>query len=777
MKAWPFLLFLVAGLACTWQGLFGGKFLLLRDLQGYFHPWSVYKLRTLVGGEFPLWNPYSLFGQPFLANPQTGILYPLSYIYGLIPFSRGITVYVLVHLLIGSTGMYWFCRELGLGRAGAALAAITYAFGGWMVKMWEFASVLGAVSWAPLFLAVTQRAFKGKLKGLLLGGAAILATQVFAGYPMMVAFTLFAAGCLVLSRVILPGGKRKRALITLGTLAVACVIAVMLSLFQLAPTAELASGSPRGLTPTFEVSGSAFSLHPAELANFLVPYLFGFPDWQKSFYIGLLPLMLAVFGLISSRHFARKQGGSYAPLLFTCGLVLLGTSVALGKYTPVYGFLSRTIGPFGSLVTWPSVAMFFPYVGIGILAGIGLDSLLHGPSFKNRLTICLIAATFVLAALALALKPQLVDIFRTKFRIEVLAFRNPSISPSRFPPGSVAIGFLITSVLSGAGLLFAGLGRIKRSARIALLLAVAMVDLSLFGAKQVFFSPQNLYAQEPQLVSQLGGEGEVSRLARHPLAEFLNDLLYGSRSVQDFSSAAELMRADMGLLYRIFRVYGWRALASNETLRIYQGLNFAKLDNLVRLRLLALCNVKHFVNMVREGPSFYPSLAATPSYLPRAFFVSRARGFKDPDEVLQIMSSPDFDPERELLLLDDDGDIEYGDSPPQSGAAWVGDIRYTANTVRLRCKAEVPGFVFISDSYYPGWHAYVNDQETKIHRANHAFRAVRVPEGESEIAFVYKPGWFVPAAAITGASWVLLFACSLVLGLRRWVARGKSVEP
>jgi len=765
------MLFLFVGIAVTGQGLFGGRFLLLRDLQGYFYPWSVYKLRTIAAGEFPLWNPYSLFGQPFLANPQTGVLYALSYVYGLIPFSKGITVYVLVHLLIGAGGMYWFSRELGMGRPGAALAGLTYAFGGWMVKMWEFSSVLGTISWAPLFLVLIRRALKGKTAGLLLAGPAILATQVFAGYPMMVAFTVLAGSWLVLSSLVFPQGGRRQPLVVLGVLAAACASALVLSLLQLAPTAELAFHSPRVLSPDHAVGAKVFSLHPAELGNLLLPYLFGFPEWQKCFYIGLLPVMLAVLGLASAKGTVSRKQASTAMFLFACGLIVIGAVVSLGGHTPAYGFLAHVIKPFWSIFNWPSLCMFFVYVGTGLLAGVGLDALLSESDRRKALIICLIAGTFVLVAFVLYAHPQIIDILRSNYRMDVLAFRSPQISPARFSSMSVAGGFLAAAVVSAGALLLAGLAPLPRSLRVAVALAVVSIELCLFSLKQVFFSPENLYTQVPQVAARLQDDDELFRLARHPVAEFLNDLLYGNSSVEDFSSAAEMMRADTGLLYGIFRTYGWRSLASAEAQQMFASLGSANVDGRIRERLASLCNVKYLIDAQKDGTSFRTPLAIARHFMPRAFFIPRARWFRDPEEALQFMQSSEFDAGQEVLLLGDRRGEEQHLTAQEAVAAWVGDIRYTANTVTLRCKSDRPGFVFISDTVYPGWRAYLDGVATPIYRANYAFRAVEVPAGESEMAFVYKPGWFVPAAAATGAGWLILVACSVAGGLRLRAAR------
>jgi uncharacterized membrane protein YfhO len=59
--------------------------------------------------------------------------------------------------------------------------------------------------------------------------------------------------------------------------------------------------------------------------------------------------------------------------------------------------------------------------------------------------------------------------------------------------------------------------------------------------------------------------------------------------------------------------------------------------------------------------------------------------------------------------------------------------------VTLRVEAPARGFLVISDSYYPGWHATVDGRPTPILPANHAFRAVEVPQGISVVDMRFRP--------------------------------------
>jgi uncharacterized membrane protein YfhO len=66
-------------------------------------------------------------------------------------------------------------------------------------------------------------------------------------------------------------------------------------------------------------------------------------------------------------------------------------------------------------------------------------------------------------------------------------------------------------------------------------------------------------------------------------------------------------------------------------------------------------------------------------------------------------------------------------------------IAYRPERVKLRVEMGAPGFVVLSDVYYPGWSAAVDGREVKILRADHAFRAVWLDEGRHELSFMYRP--------------------------------------
>jgi uncharacterized membrane protein YfhO len=68
----------------------------------------------------------------------------------------------------------------------------------------------------------------------------------------------------------------------------------------------------------------------------------------------------------------------------------------------------------------------------------------------------------------------------------------------------------------------------------------------------------------------------------------------------------------------------------------------------------------------------------------------------------------------------------------------------------------------LTDSWYPGWVAFVDGKETPIHRADYIFRAVPLTPGEHSVVFEYRPMSLLWGAIISGLS---VIACGVGVGI------------
>ena len=125
--------------------------------------------------------------------------------------------------------------------------------------------------------------------------------------------------------------------------------------------------------------------------------------------------------------------------------------------------------------------------------------------------------------------------------------------------------------------------------------------------------------------------------------------------------------------------------------------------------------------------------------LPRAYFVQSFLVAANEQHVLDLLFSDKTDLRQTVVL----------EEAPQIQAMSSGELyervrieRFTANALTINVRVNQPGLLVLTDPYYPGWSASVNGRKTKIYRANFALRAIVVPEGTSEVRFVYDH-WFL----------------------------------
>ncbi|OGQ63542.1 MAG: hypothetical protein A3I81_05945 [Deltaproteobacteria bacterium RIFCSPLOWO2_02_FULL_55_12] len=140
--------------------------------------------------------------------------------------------------------------------------------------------------------------------------------------------------------------------------------------------------------------------------------------------------------------------------------------------------------------------------------------------------------------------------------------------------------------------------------------------------------------------------------------------------------------------------------------------------------------------------------------MPRAFTVDGSVVLAK-EKVLEFMKGGLFDPRSVVILEEPAGTNpeKHGEGQP---CAMPVITAYSQSRVTLETACERPGFLVMSDSYYPGWKAYIDGNETKIYRANYVMRSVSVPVGAHKVEFKYEPEVFRAGAVISAVTLVAL---------------------
>jgi hypothetical protein len=173
---------------------------------------------------------------------------------------------------------------------------------------------------------------------------------------------------------------------------------------------------------------------------------------------------------------------------------------------------------------------------------------------------------------------------------------------------------------------------------------------------------------------------------------------------------------------------------------------------LQRLPLLGFLDVSHILS---SEPLDHPDLkflgqdSLLGSYLyknmgihQRAYFVSRVEIAQDWNDLCVKLMAPRFDPKK-MLLLEEGELVKIKPFAQEVQTDPVATIRFqnrTENFEDLEIEVSQTGFLVISETFYAGWDATVNDQPAPILKADGLFRAIRIGgPGSYKIQFRYKP--------------------------------------
>jgi hypothetical protein len=327
----------------------------MRDHFDYFQPLRWFTAQELRAGHIPWWNPYSASGEPWMANPQTGIFYPPAWLFLVLPFATAYMLFLQLHLLVLAWGAYLlFARSNSRGAAMVGAAALL--FSGPVLSLMDVSNNLATLVWIPLALwCASTGAWKR--------GGIVLALAFLGGEPF---FAAVAALLYVLVR-------RNRDV--LGT----AVIAAGLSAVQLLPFLDMLRGSDRaGGMEAPQILRDSMPL--ADWARvFLPPPLFATPARQAfipTLYAGVVVAILAVVGLSLLRK--RRDLGAWLALLAVVMVIAAGPAFLTRLPLTLFRYPARLV-PVGAMA-------------IAALAAAGWDRLRPDRRWADLLVIAILVA-------------------------------------------------------------------------------------------------------------------------------------------------------------------------------------------------------------------------------------------------------------------------------------------------------------------------------------------------------------------------------------------------
>ena len=744
----PILLLIISVVLFFSKIIISGNPLYGSDFALQFYQWKKFIYDYIrIHGALPLWNPYLFSGTPFIANIQASMFYPLGFLYYLVPPESAYGYSTIIHCMLGSIFMYAFMRTLSVSRGGSFFSAIIFTFNGFFMAH-LYAGHLSFVQnyiWIPLIFHLLYRFIQEINLKYAVAAGLIFGIQILGGFPQIAFYTILGILGFGLFHMVvfLKSNSRKNAFrLGLGLVVISCT-GFALAAVQVLPTMEFTRLSTRagGLSYAFATYDS---LNPKGLLSFLIPDIFGnvvdqtywrspgeWHFWETCGYVGILPLFF-IFTKTESPLIRRLR-------IFFIILILLSLFLALGKHNPLYSIVYRLPG--FNRFRIPAQIIFLYIFGIAVVCGIGMHRMQEDGWQFNRGFVLFFAFTGILLLLLV------VSLSFFPYHLFFHLFKNFSEGPITH----INMGRLYDRIffsIDKVALLFFGSALIifiRKSRRLNLwafniiVLGIVIIDLFLFSGQ---FIKHHEFRTSPT------NQNILAHLTRSPDQ---------GRVV----TISDLFTTNGGLRYRFPSILGYDPLILRRYvyyIQSSQGYQFD--DHVVNLsginnpgaKLLKLLNVNQIV-IGRQ-------VLSLDNKIPYANIVKNAV-LKPFDEILPLIKSSEFDPHKMVVFEPEYRSKLFPQTKSETFEGSCSILDYDNESIRIKTSSNQPGYLVLSEIFYPGWQAKVDGEKAPILCGNYLFRVIPLDKGEHEVylhfvSWPFRIGLVISLLSLAGSLWLII---------------------
>ena len=681
------------------------------DLAGQVLPWFQAQALQWHRHGFPMWDQYLWNGQPLFGQAQPGAAYPLNWLMMWMPLDAAghisraaLTWYFILIHFMAAAFCYRFCRELGRSVAGSVVGGMIFSFGGY-VGSTDWPQMLNGAVWMPLVFLYVMRAGAGK-RSLVNGALAgtFLGLAFLSGHHQVVMFTSLAFAGAWLFFTLRDGAVNWR---IARAAALSFVFVALVGAFQILPAMEYGHLAKRWVGAPDAVGWDQpvpYSVH--ERYSLPPPNLFGivFAGGRTGVdtFIGIVALTLAALGIASCWKDWRVR--------FLVAIGLGGIVYALGGVSVFQGALYG-LTPSLDKARAPAVATALFGFAVAVLAGFGFDRWREGdPTPWTRRMAMSVAAFGVVAGFAC---------------LTVWLYNKLSWQGDERPPLVIFISFALALLL--LALASGNLTRKSAGALTGLLLAF---DLYQGNTSNLAVAARD-DAERNATMRAMTGNADIAGFLR------------GRQGIQRTEVPNNAFLPNWGAYHDVPMWEGYLASVTSNLLHFEdQTANTRKLWGVAYQ--IAAKPTDYAPQQIFSGESGMKVYWQPEAFL-RAWAVHKLTRIQSSYQLTWYVANRLDLLRSEALIFDKPPALPPCINPKD-------DVQLKedqGSRVGIRLSVSCPSMIVVSDTYFPGWIAYIDGARAPIYEVNAAMRGVIVPAGAHLLTMRYRPMVVYEGALLT----------------------------
>lgn len=745
-------------------------------------------------GEDPLWINNMYMGMPAFVVSVKTVVPHLNFLSGF--FNK---IYPAFQYWVLLSGMYLLLILMGFRPLTAAFGSITYGLTSYfpIIIGAGHTSKFFALAFAPWIFAgywkLTRS--KNKLSGLLFFTVAI-ALQVKAGHPQITYYFMYLLGFLWIadsSKWIKENEYKKFGIIT-GLLLIGGVVGILNHAQSLLTLKEYAEFSIRGGSALDGTSGLstgyafAWSQGIKETLTLFVPEIFGgaSPNYfgPKSVtsgphYLGALVLPFLLIALF-------KQKSRTMLVFFITGSIAV--LFAWGENFKLINELAFDYIPFFNKFRAPETWLVITAFCYSIVAVYGFDWLLNYIKLKTanikNLALPLGLTTLIFVFILIQVKTmdysrpgEIDNIAQQIAQQNQVSPQNPQVQQQasnyvqqNFIPvrkeGANKDLFRFGLFLVGSVVLIWLLIKQKISVSLASIgfLLISFIDMTTVGKR---------YVPDRVIVNGNINPERYLDSQKRDIDQYIIDNNKAENDSYEFRTFPLLdgafQTAVPSYFYPTIGGYTGAKLSIVADLQKNNGPLY-KGDAGLNLDLLGVLNIKYITYQSGlQIPNLKPvfngrngTVYENTKLQPKAFFVDSLVYASSAQEAYDFVDQPNIN-YSEIAVVETNKNITI----KSDTSASVTITNYTGQEISLRTNRSTPGFLVLSEIYYPaGWSATLDGKEIPIHKTNYVLRGLEVPQGNHQIELRFEPKSFYLGVTIGWISLALQILLALVVGFK-----------